>query len=104
VARPATNVVANSSVLLSATTPAGAAGRADVVVTHRQPDRDAGQAFTYLIGGNPLLLRDDFSSGTATGWTISPLGNAAGWVGGQRCLHVQRSAATRSLIGARVVE
>jgi IPT/TIG domain-containing protein/Big-like domain-containing protein/BACON domain-containing protein/3-keto-disaccharide hydrolase/beta-xylosidase-like protein len=76
---PATNVVANSSVLLSATTPAGTAGRADVVVTTGSRTATLAQAFTYLAGGNPLLLRDDFSSGTATGWTISPQGNAAGW-------------------------
>jgi len=37
------------------------------------------RAFTYLPSGNTVLLRVDFADGVADGWTISPLGGAAGW-------------------------
>src|SRR3989454_10266605 len=45
---------------------------------------DASEHVSQTEGAVSELLRDDFNDGVADGWTISPLGQAAGWrvVGG----------------------
>ncbi len=79
----ATGVVVNSATSISAVTPAGTAGAADVVVTNTNGTGTLTGGFTYVASGG-TLFSDDFNDGNANGWTISPLGNAAGWsvVGG----------------------
>jgi len=74
----ASNVVAGSSTSLTATTPPGVAGPADVIVTTGSRIVTVAGGFTYVPPGG-LLLRDDFAGGTANGWTISPMGGAANW-------------------------
>jgi hypothetical protein len=71
--------VVNNPGWISAVTPPGAAGAADVMV--RTPEGPAAAlpgGFNYLVPG-AVLLQDDFGDGVADGWTISPLGNAPGW-------------------------
>ncbi len=79
----ATGVVINSSTSITATTPAGTSGAADVVVTNTNGTGTLTGGFTYYTPGSTLFT-DDFNDGNANGWTISPLGNASGWsvVGG----------------------
>jgi hypothetical protein len=74
----ATNVVVNSATSISAVTPAGVAGPADVTVSTSGGTATLGGGFTYITPGT-VLLGDDFADGVADGWTISPLGHAAGW-------------------------
>jgi IPT/TIG domain-containing protein/3-keto-disaccharide hydrolase len=74
----ATGVVVNSSTLLTAVTPAGSSGPKNVVVTTSAGSATITNGFSYAPPSS-VLLQDSFGSGTATGWTISPLGNAAGW-------------------------
>jgi len=57
--------------------PSGAAGPADVAVTTAGGTGRLAGAFVYGAQGS-VLLQDDFNDGVNR-WTISPLGNAAGW-------------------------
>jgi hypothetical protein len=75
---PATDVVVASATVLTATTPAGLAGPADVVVANANGSAVLPDGFTYLAPG-AVLLADDFADGVADGWLVSPLGNAGGW-------------------------
>src|SRR2546426_7007600 len=45
---------------------------------------DPSELGSQSVTAGSVLLRDDFNDGAADGWTISPLGQAAGWsvVGG----------------------
>jgi hypothetical protein len=70
------NVTIVSPTRLTAVAPAGTVGPAPVVVTNGSGSATA--TFTYLADAS-VLLADDFNDGNATGWTVSPLGNAAGW-------------------------
>ena len=70
---PATNVVIQNSSYLTAITPAGTLGPADVTVQNAKGTAVLSGAFTYA------LFYDDFNTGSANAWTISPLGLAAGW-------------------------
>ena len=96
----ATSVVVNNSTSISAVTPAGTAGPADVVVTNTNGTDTLAGGFTYYEPGS-VLFADDFSDNNADGWTISPLGNAAGWsvVGGVYTYIYSSGGASNSYAG-----
>jgi hypothetical protein len=75
-----------SSVRITAVTPAGTPGAADIVVATAHGSARLAGGFTYIgagggggTGGGTVVFADDFSDGDASGWTISPLGHASGW-------------------------
>jgi hypothetical protein len=74
----ATSVTVASDTSLTAVTPAQVAGAADVVVSNTNGTATLPGAFTFATSGT-LLLSDDFNDGNFNGWTVSPLGFAAGW-------------------------
>jgi hypothetical protein len=55
------------------------AGTAQVTVFNPPPGGGTSNSLTFTVFSSPTLLFDDFGDGVADGWTISPLGNAAGW-------------------------
>ena len=75
---PASNLTLLSATQLTATTPPGSAGPANVTVSNANGSATLAGGFTYVVPGT-VLLSDDFNDGTLDGWTPSPLGNAAGW-------------------------
>jgi hypothetical protein len=74
----ATNVVVNSATSLTATTPPGTAGPVNVTVSNANGSATLTGGFTYVVPG-AVLLNEDFNDGDMAGWSVSPLGNAAGW-------------------------
>ncbi|TKB23975.1 DUF1080 domain-containing protein [Desulfopila sp. IMCC35006] len=63
---------------LDVVTPAGSAGFVNITLTNSVGSASYNNGFQYIASGS-LLFSDDFTSGTASGWAISPLGRAAGW-------------------------
>ncbi|MGH3116728.1 MAG: IPT/TIG domain-containing protein [Gaiellales bacterium] len=74
----ATAVTVNNAGWIRAVTPPGSTGRVDVTVSTVAGSAVLTGEFNYLPPATELL-RDDFGDGVADGWTLSPLGNAAGW-------------------------
>ena len=72
------NIAVNSSTSISAVTPPGTEGLADVIVQTGSGTGILADGFNYVTQGSQLL-GDDFNDGTADGWTVSPLGYSTGW-------------------------
>uniref|UniRef100_UPI003AF2D2A8 IPT/TIG domain-containing protein n=1 Tax=Desulfosediminicola sp. TaxID=2886825 RepID=UPI003AF2D2A8 len=75
----ADNIVIVDSATINAVTPTGTEGNADLVVTTSAGSATLAGGFSYTTGTGNILFSDNFSDGDALGWTISPLGNEAGW-------------------------
>jgi len=68
----------NNQNWITAVTPPASIGPADLTVSKSAGTVVLSSAFNYLPPGTELF-RDDFATGAADGWRVSPLGNAAGW-------------------------
>ncbi len=73
------SIVVVDSATINAVTPTGTEGSADLVVTTSAGSATLAGGFSYTTGTGNILFSDNFSDGDALGWTISPLGNEAGW-------------------------
>lgn len=63
---------------MTVTTPAGAVGPANVVVTNSAGTVTVQNGYTYVTASS-ILFADDFNLASLSNWTISPLGFQANW-------------------------
>jgi|GEM_PF-2499326 len=95
----ADDVVIVDSNTINAVTPPGIEGSADIVVTTSAGSATLADGFSYTTGTGGILFSDDFSDGDDLGWTISPLGNEAGWSVIDGVYHYDGSGHTQSYSG-----